>query len=327
MGNTAPKISIIIPVYNPGDYFAECLDSLAAQTIFDAIEVVLVDDGADDGSGETCDRFAAAHANTVVFHQVNKGLAAARNRAIEAARGDWILLVDSDDAIAPNACEKLLAAAEAAPVDLVWGDYANRSLFEGPVAELAARGPTEMWRYMECALRSGLYIITPCVQLVRTRFLKENGIVFDEGRIFEDQLWLLRIILAGATMQRIDLPFYTYHIGDHPSLTTRVTSKRLMDAVDVIYAMIAEVESAELPDDARAVAEAYVANSISILARTFICHAPKRFQELVRLRIDDTYAHYAEQTALLPESVRAIGPAFVHDPDLFEQELTRIRNR
>ncbi|MBQ9069488.1 MAG: hypothetical protein IJ131_10625, partial [Eggerthellaceae bacterium] len=243
----------------------------------------------------------------------------------EAASGDSVLRVDSDDAIPADACAQLLRAAKGANADMVWGDYTNRSLFRGPVAELAARGTVDMWRSMRCALESGLFMITPCVQLVRLQFLKDNGIVFDEGRIFEDQLWLMRLLLCGATVLRVDVPFYTYHIGDHPSSTTRITPKRLMDAVDVIYAMIAEIERYRPPDNVRAVAEAYVANCIAILSRTFICHAPKRFQDLVRLRLDEKYAYYAAQTQLLPQDARTIGPAFVNYPDLFEKELARIR--
>lgn len=303
-----------------------CLESLEGQTIFDALEVVLVDDGATDGSGELCDTFAAKHPGKVqVFHQANRGQGAARNVAIDAAAGEYVLLVDSDDAILPEACETLLSALEACDADMVWGDYTSKSLFIGPVAELAAQGPVEMWRYMKVALGSGLFFITPCVQLVRTSFLREKRVVFPEGRIFEDQSWLLRLMLAGARVQRIDYPFYTYNILDHPSSTTVVTAKRLMDAVTVIYSMIDDIETANPPAEMREVAEAYVANSINILARTFICHAPKRAQELARLRVNDRFAYYAEQTQLLPDGAHVLGPAFARDPELFEKELARIR--
>lgn len=326
MTDTTPTISIITPVYNPGDYFPACLASLEAQTIFDRLEVVLVDDGSTDSSGALCDEFAAKHPGNVrVFHQKSRGQAAARNLAIDAAEGEYVLLVDSDDAILPGACERLLSELEASDADMVWGDYINRSLFQSPVAELAAEGPLEMWRYMKCALGSGLFFISPCVQLVRTSFLKRNGIIFPEGRIFEDQSWILRLMLAGGRVLRIDYPFYRYNILDHPSSTTVITAKRLMDAIDVIYSMIDDIKVADPPREVREVAEAYVANSIYILARTFICHAPRRFQELARLRMDETYAWYAQQTQLLPAGAHILGPASVQDPELYERELERIR--
>ena len=324
MGGGKSKISIITPVYNPGELFPACLDSLETQTIFDQIEIVLVDDGSTDGSDSLCDEFAAKHGNVKVFHQPNRGQAAARNVAIDAAAGEYVLLVDSDDAILPEACETLLAELEAVDADLVWGDYSNKSLFKSPVAELAAQGPVEMWRYMKVALGAGLFFISPCVQLVRTGFLKDKGIVFPEGRIFEDQSWILRLMLAGARMQRIDYPFYIYNILDHPSSTTVVTAKRLMDAITVIYSMIDDIEAANPPQEVREVAEAYVANSINILVRTFIRHAPRRAQELARMRVNEKFAYYAEQTQLLPPNRNILGPAFVKDQKLFEEELARI---
>ena len=103
MERPSPRISIITPVFNPGDLLSGCLASLEGQTIFSLMEVVLVDDGSTAGSGELCDRYAERHANVKVFHQPNRGQAAARNVAIDAASGDYVLLVDSDDAIAPDA--------------------------------------------------------------------------------------------------------------------------------------------------------------------------------------------------------------------------------
>jgi len=326
MESSTPKISIITPVYNPGDLFRACLESLEAQTIFDQLEVVLVDDGATDGSGTLCDEFAMKHPSQAqVFHQPNRGQAAARNVAIDAARGEYVLLVDSDDAILPEACETLLTALEACDADLVWGDYSNKSLFKGPVAELAAQGPVEMWRYMKCALSSGLFFISPCVQLVRTSFLRDKGVVFPEGRIFEDQSWILRLILAGARVQRIDYAFYRYNILDHPSSTTVITAKRLMDAITVIYSMIDDIEKANPPQEVREVGEAFVANSINILTRTFICHAPRRAQEMARMRVNEKFVYYAGQTQLLPPGSHILGLAFAKDQELFERELARFR--
>ena len=163
------------------------------------------------------------------------------------------------------------------------------------------------------------------VQLVRTAFLRDNGITFPEGRIFEDQSWLVRLMLAGATVQRVNYPFYVYNILDHRSSTTVVTSKRLMDAITVIYSIIDDIEAADPPQDVREVAEAFVANSIWILAHTFIRHAPRRVQELVRMRVNEKYAYYARQTQLLSPGSRRLGPAFVESQEAFEAELERVR--
>ena len=94
-------ISIVVPVYNVEAYVAECLDSLCAQT-YEDIEILLVDDGSSDRSGEICDSYAQKDERIRVFHTVNSGVSEARNRGIEEAEGDYLVFVDSDDKIHPQ---------------------------------------------------------------------------------------------------------------------------------------------------------------------------------------------------------------------------------
>lgn len=90
------KISIIIPVYNVEKYLEECINSILVQTFTD-FEVLLINDGSKDRSGEICDEFAVKDNRIKVFHQENAGVSAARNKGIENAKGEWICFVDSDD--------------------------------------------------------------------------------------------------------------------------------------------------------------------------------------------------------------------------------------
>ncbi len=95
-------ISVIIPVYNVEAYLPRCLDSVLKNDLEDC-EIILIDDGATDHSGEICDEYAKRYADRIrVVHQTNGGLGAARNTGIEAAVGDWFLFLDSDDTIAPE---------------------------------------------------------------------------------------------------------------------------------------------------------------------------------------------------------------------------------
>ena len=104
-----PKASIIVPVYKVEDYLEKCVQSILAQTEAD-FELILVDDGSPDRCGAMCDRLAQTDARIRVIHQENQGLGAARNTGIQAASGDWLLLVDSDDWIEPQLLEKALEA-------------------------------------------------------------------------------------------------------------------------------------------------------------------------------------------------------------------------
>ena len=92
-----PVYSIIVPVYKTEKYLAECLDSILAQNTKSEYEVILVDDGSPDSSGSICDDYAAGHENIRVIHQENQGVSTARNVGIEAAAGEYLLFLDSDD--------------------------------------------------------------------------------------------------------------------------------------------------------------------------------------------------------------------------------------
>lgn len=108
------KLSVIIPVYNVEAYLPACVDSVLANDTSDC-EILLVDDGATDRSGAICDEYALAHPALIrVIHQANGGLGAARNTGIEAARGEWLLFLDSDDTLTPDALAVLKSAASPA---------------------------------------------------------------------------------------------------------------------------------------------------------------------------------------------------------------------
>lgn len=113
------RFSIVIPVYNVADYLQLCIDSVLANDCRDC-EIVLVDDGSTDGlCPAICDENAARHPKLIrVIHQENQGLGGARNTGMEAARGDYLFFLDSDDTIAPNALEILSAAIEKNSADV-----------------------------------------------------------------------------------------------------------------------------------------------------------------------------------------------------------------
>lgn len=115
-------VSIIVPVYNVEKYLPRCVASLRAQTLAD-IEIILVDDGSPDGCPQMCDRFAAEDARIRVVHKANGGLSSARNAGIDAAAGQYLGFVDSDDAVSPDMYEKMVAAIEKDGTDFVMSDY------------------------------------------------------------------------------------------------------------------------------------------------------------------------------------------------------------
>lgn len=104
-------ITVVVPVYNVERYLDRCVESICAQT-HGELEIILIDDGSSDASGELCDKWARDDCRVHVIHQKNGGLSAARNAGLDVAHGKWIMFVDGDDSIACDTAEKLLAAAE-----------------------------------------------------------------------------------------------------------------------------------------------------------------------------------------------------------------------
>lgn len=105
--NEMPLITVIVPVYNIRDYLPRCVHSITAQT-YRRLEILLVDDGSTDGTGELCDALAGEDERIRVYHKKNGGTSSARNLALEKARGEYVGFVDSDDYIEPDMYERLM---------------------------------------------------------------------------------------------------------------------------------------------------------------------------------------------------------------------------
>ena len=113
-----PRVSIIVPVYNTGDFLEECLDSLVSQTLSD-IEILCIDDGSSDQSPAILDAYASRDARVKVVHQANSGVSTSRNKGLDMASGEYVLFVDSDDYIETYSCERLVAVADKELADIV----------------------------------------------------------------------------------------------------------------------------------------------------------------------------------------------------------------
>lgn len=115
-------ISVIVPVYNVENYLRECLDSIINQT-YQHLEIILIDDGSTDSSGNICDEYAKKDSRIVVAHRDNKGVSGARNVGIELSKGEYITFVDSDDAIHEKFLEKLYDAIKQYNVNIAVSNY------------------------------------------------------------------------------------------------------------------------------------------------------------------------------------------------------------
>lgn len=124
-----PLVSLIVPAYNAERYLVPCLESLARQT-YRRLEVLIVDDGSQDATASIARRFAEHDARFTLYAQENKGVSAARNRALSCLTGSYVMFVDSDDWVEPGYVAAMVAAAEATGAELVisaYGEYDDQT--------------------------------------------------------------------------------------------------------------------------------------------------------------------------------------------------------
>lgn len=201
------KVSIVVPVYNAGEYVDMRAGSLLGQTMPAAdYEIIYVNDGSTDDSAERLERIAAQHTNVHVHHQENSGWPGKpRNVGVQMARGEYVQFVDQDDELAPDALERLHAFGTANGADIVFGkSYGGK---QGPVPLFKL--PRERCTAADADLFDTL---TPH-KMFRRQFLLDNDIRFPEGRVrLEDQLFLARAYPRAKVVSVLaDRPTYHWH--------------------------------------------------------------------------------------------------------------------
>lgn len=236
------KVSIIIPVYNVESYIERCLNSVIKQTYQGPIEAILVDDMCTDRSIKIAESFINNFNGVIVFkllhHEKNRGLSAARNTGIDAATGDYIYFLDSDDTIEPNCLNELCKLAEKHPkVQLV---QAGSKVSQGKqIYSLLNKKWLPEYsndkKWIKKTLQCEYYLpVTAWNKLVRRDFVIENELYFKEGIIHEDLLW--NAFLAKHTDCICILKKDTYNYIIRPnSITTTESIGQALDAIISIW--------------------------------------------------------------------------------------------
>ena len=238
-------VSVIIPVYNVEKYLAECVDSVLCQTYTD-YEVILVDDGATDSSGQICDDYARKDPRIRVIHQPNGGLSAARNTGLNAARGEYIYFLDSDDYITSDALEYMVATAEQAQADVVFFDgfvFFDECEDDGNASRYVRRScyPSAAGREMlQQLLHKEEYRTAVPLMLFRTAYLIQNDLHFWEGIIHEDELFTFLVYNADGTVAHCHKQLYARRIRP-ASIMTSSGALRRYDSMLKIYYVLSEM--------------------------------------------------------------------------------------
>jgi glycosyltransferase involved in cell wall biosynthesis len=231
------KISVVVPVYNPGEHIASLLSSIRRQSMpVTDFEVVLVDDGSTDGTGELLDGLAAQGAPWRVIHIPNSGWPGKpRNVGLDAARGEYVFFVDNDDALGDEALERMHRFATENATDVLIAKEVRRNVRKPAVQLWTENRPrAELSRAL-------LTYLTPH-KMFRRAFLLEHGLRFPEGpRRLEDHPFVMKTYFAAEVISVLaDYPCY-YWISrpdrTNAGLRPRVWAEwygHLRDALDVV---------------------------------------------------------------------------------------------
>ena len=219
-------VSIIVPVFNVAPYLAEALDS-AIHQIYRNLEIIVVDDGSTDGSGEICDRYAETDQRIRVIHQENKGLSAARNAGLDVMNGSFVAFLDSDDALHPDYVETMVEAMKREDADIV----ICRFTIHNTPDRMEATASSKTYP----AVKNGVYdrksalrvlvdgTINPGVwnKLYRRELWKE--VRFPVGHVYENVDTTYRVFDLCRKAVVFDQPLYMYR--KRPGAITEVVSE------------------------------------------------------------------------------------------------------
>lgn len=225
------KVSVIVPVYKVEKFIKRCASSLFAQTLQD-VEFIFVDDASPDNSIpllQDCLRnYPQRERQTkILAHKANKGLPAARNTGLAAARGEYIFHCDSDDFVEPDMLEQLYNAAIRKDADIVWCDwYLSFEHTERYMRQPCYNTPTEALK----AMLAGTMKFNVWNKLVRSRLYKDNGIMFPEGYDMGEDMTMIRLFMYAGSVVYLPRAFYHY-VKTNPEAYSRAYSQKHLESV------------------------------------------------------------------------------------------------
>lgn len=208
MHQKKPFFSIIVPVYNVEKYLGACLDSFLSQTFTD-FEVIVVDDVSTDGSRNIARTYQRQYPDKIqlIEHTVNTRQGGARNTGIAAATGDYLMFIDSDDYLKPDALEIYANTIARENADIVeccfsyvdeQGHYLRRSSFRDRIARLGEHIPLLISE------------MGPCNKVYRAELFRDTGIRFPEKYYYEDYWTVPKVLMAAKRVVYIEDPVYCY---------------------------------------------------------------------------------------------------------------------
>lgn len=231
-------ISVIIPVYNVEEYLRECVDSVLKQT-YEAFEVILVDDGSTDASGDICDSYVEKDARIRVIHQENQGLSGARNAGFASANGMYVYFLDSDDWILPESLEELVDKAQREDAEVVFfdansfADHPEEFQVEQRYIRKYVYETGEGYRVLEELQKHKEYHSAVPLLFLKREFIQENEIQFEAGILYEDMLYTYEVYCKAKRVAHLQKAFYQRRYRSNSIMTSRKNLKHYISTMKV----------------------------------------------------------------------------------------------
>jgi glycosyltransferase involved in cell wall biosynthesis len=230
------KISVIIPIYNAEKYLEKCINSLLNQTYSD-YELILVDDGSKDNSGNICDYYANKYSNIIVVHKENGGSASARNVGICKAKGNYISFVDSDDYVKDNFLERMVELANIYNADLVECSFKIVKNYNDDLIEKDDKCKTikkmsnnEMLEAF-CSKKDYLKSAVLWNKLIKKELF--SNLRFIEGKGIDDEYIIHEILYRSKISIVINDELYFYYMSEGSQMRSGYSLKAL-DSIEAI---------------------------------------------------------------------------------------------
>ncbi|WP_405303916.1 CDP-glycerol glycerophosphotransferase family protein [Methanobrevibacter sp.] len=241
------RVSVIIPVYNVHEFLEECIDSVLAQTINDMelsdgyernLQIILVDDGSTDSSPEIAKRYAEDYENVEYVHEENQGLGHARNYGCKFAVGDYIIFLDSDDIVPPNAYEWMYTAAVKNDSDMTIGNvwrFKSEGALMSNIHQVAFNGTKDVTHITQSP--ELFYDTTAWNKLIRRSFWDEHGFTFPEGILYEDIPVTMPMHFLANNVSLVHENCYLWRIREGISKSITQTTSETKNLADRLFVM------------------------------------------------------------------------------------------
>lgn len=279
-----PLLSIIVPVYKVEKYLSACLDSILVQT-YANFELIVIDDGSPDGCADICESYAARDQRVRVIHQQNAGLAAARNRGLDEAKGELIGFVDSDDTISPDMYSVLYEALSASKADICVCNYRCVDEMGHPVGEEDLPIKDEVIVGVSAIIKKleedkNWFWVTAWNKLYRRELLE--SLRFPQGKLHEDEFIIHHILVRCNKAACVSEALYIY-LKRGGSITGSSFTLNRLDAAEALFD-----RAKVLMEHGVSSYSAYYACSVGLMVMTkgYVCldihdsHYRKRYKEL-----------------------------------------------